>query len=135
MDVVKVQLFASPAPPSAAIGYAGSVSLAYENQGAGLVFTSQVEAVRRSIKGIRRFTATNGGAMLAKLKANHSYEDQKAGDIVKGLAGQLRVGTGSVAVSSSLLRRGGLRRGGDTLTTLQNILRWKTISWFSNATD
>jgi phage protein D len=93
-DVVEVYLSADEQAP--AVGDTGSVSLGYEDDSMELVFTGEVESVLRSVEGETHVTATNGGAALSKLRLNRSYEQRKAGDIVRDLAGGTNVGTDAV---------------------------------------
>ncbi|HEY5865034.1 MAG TPA: hypothetical protein VI542_05705 [Candidatus Tectomicrobia bacterium] len=96
VDAVEIMLSPGAAAPQVAIGDTGSVSLGYTDSAAALVFTGQVDSVRYSVHGTRRITATNGGAPLARLRLNQSYEQQKAGDIVRDLASQASVETDTV---------------------------------------
>ncbi|GAK58617.1 hypothetical protein U27_05591 [Candidatus Vecturithrix granuli] len=96
VDVVEIQLSALDQAPVVAVDDAGSVSLGYEDSSPNLVFTGQVETVHYTIDGTTRISATNGGASLAKLRVNQSYEQQKAGDIVNDLVGRVGVGTETI---------------------------------------
>ncbi len=96
VDRVEARLAAVQQAPVPAIGDAGSVSLGYSDAAAETVFTGQVEAVGRSIHGATHVVASNGGALLSRLRINQSYEQQKAGDIVQDLAGRAGVSAGSV---------------------------------------
>ena len=96
VDAVEIMLSTGAAAPQVAIGDTGSVSLGYTDSAAALVFTGQVDSVRYSVHGTRRITATNGGVPLARLRLNQSYEQQKAGDIVRDLASQASVETDTV---------------------------------------
>jgi phage protein D len=96
VDAVEVYLDGSDQAPTVAVGDTGSVSLGYEDDSTETIFTGQVEGVRFSVDGATSVTATNGGAALSVLRINQSYEQQKAGDIVKDLAGRAGVGTDTV---------------------------------------
>lgn len=96
VDVVEVSLDGGDQAPAAAVGDTGSVSFGYEDDTTKSVFTGQVEGVRYSVDGDTAVTATNGGAALSALRINQSYEQQKAGDIAKDLAGKAGVGTDTV---------------------------------------
>lgn len=96
VDAVEVYLDGSAQAPIVAVGDTGSVSLGYEDGSTELAFSGRVEDVRYSVRGATRITATNGGASLSKLRVNQSYEQQKAGDIVKDLAGKASVSTDTV---------------------------------------
>ena len=52
--------------------------------------------MHRSLSGATRVGAANGGATLAALRVNHSYEKRKAGEIVRDLAGEVGIDTGSI---------------------------------------
>lgn len=93
---VRVVLASGTRAPAVAVGDAGTVSLAGEGGASALVFTGQVESVRRSLDGTVRIVATDGGAQLARLRLDQSYEQQNAGDIVRDLAGRLGILTDAV---------------------------------------
>jgi hypothetical protein len=95
-DVVTLFVADGASAPGVIPGDSGTVELGYEDDATELVFTGQVEEVRRSVQGTIRVTATDGGASLSRLRANQSYEQQTAGDIVKDLAGRARVDTATV---------------------------------------
>jgi phage protein D len=96
VDAVTVHLSAGGQAPTVAIGDTGSVSFGYEDGSTEPAFSGQVEGVLFSVDGATSVTATNGGAALSALRINQSYEQQKAGDIVKDLAGGAGVGTDTV---------------------------------------
>jgi len=91
VDVVEIQLAPSAQAPAVAVGDAGTVKFGYADGSNDLVFSGQVESVRRSLVGTTRITATNGGAKLSTLRVAQSYEQQSAGDVVRDLAGQADV--------------------------------------------
>lgn len=91
IDVLEIYLSADSEAPTVAVADTGSVSLGYEDDANEPVFTGQVEQIRYSLAGMTRLTATNGGATLAKLRLNQSYEQQKAGDIVRDLSGRVNI--------------------------------------------
>lgn len=80
----------------AAPGASGSVKLGYDDEGAKTVFTGAVQSVRRRIAGVRRVTAVSKANAAARLRVNQSYEKQKAGDVVKDLAGRVGLGVETV---------------------------------------
>ena len=80
----------------AALGDTGSLKLGYGDGGTESVFAGEVYAVHRSLSGATRVAAANGGAALASLRLNRSYEKRKAGEIVRDLASELGVQTGSI---------------------------------------
>jgi len=96
VDMAELLLSADDQAPSVAIGDTGTVSLGYEDSSTDLVFTGQVESLRRSAHGTLRLAAGNGGAPLSRLRLNQSYEQQAAGDVVGELAGRAGVGTDTV---------------------------------------
>jgi phage protein D len=79
-----------------ALGDTGSISLGYGDGSNESVFAGAVHAVHRSLSGSTRVGAANGGAALAALRLNRSYEKRKAGEIVRDLAGEAGVDTGSI---------------------------------------
>jgi hypothetical protein len=95
VDAVEVVL-AERAGVTPAVGDTGSVALGYDDDGTEPVFAGSVLAVRRSVTGATRVTAVNGGAALARLRLDRSYEQGSAGKIVSDLAGAAGADTGSV---------------------------------------
>lgn len=95
VDAAEVVL-AAGAKLDVSLGDAGSVSLGYGDGGTEQVFAGEVSAVHRSISGSTRVTATNGGSKLAALRLNRGYEQRTAGDVVRDLAQEAGVDTGSV---------------------------------------
>lgn len=95
-DAVEVYLDGSDQAPAVAVGDTGSVSFGYEDGSVEPSFSGQVEGVRYSVEGATSVTATNGGASLSKFRINQSYEQQKAGDIIKDLAAKAGVDTDTV---------------------------------------
>ncbi|MBI3953338.1 MAG: hypothetical protein HY330_02380 [Chloroflexi bacterium] len=100
VDVVVIVAAADQAP-SLALGDSGSVAVGYEDSSAELVFTGRITAVRRKLHGVVRLEATNGGALLAGLRIDQSYEQRKAGEIVADLAQRAGVTTGVVEDGAS----------------------------------
>jgi len=96
VDAVEIWLTADPQAPTVALDDEGTVSLGYQDDSPVLTFTGKIAGVRRGIGGLTRLTATSGGAALARLRVNQSYEDQTAGDVVSDLAGQAEVAAGTV---------------------------------------
>jgi len=96
VDVAEVVYAAGPDAPKVSVGDEGTIKLGYDDDSNELVFTGKVESVRREIGGVVRVTVTNGAAALARLRVNAAYDGQTAGDVVKDLAGQASVDTGSV---------------------------------------
>lgn len=80
----------------AAVGDDVLVSLGYADSSAEAVFTGSVSGIAHTLAGPSRVTATDGGAALARLRLNQSFESQTAGDIVRDLAGRAEVSTGTV---------------------------------------
>jgi hypothetical protein len=75
---------------------AGSVALGFGDSGADAVFAGTVGAIHRSLSGETRIVAVNGGAALAALRLNRSYEKRTVGDIVRDLASEAGVDAGSI---------------------------------------
>ena len=98
----EIVLGARPDAPAPVVGDAGDVALGYADAGAETVFTGAVGAVERTLAGTTRVVATDGGAALAALRVNQSYEQQAAGDVVSDLAGRAGVSTGAVDQGSDL---------------------------------
>jgi phage protein D len=100
VDAVELCLAAreggATAAPELALGDAGSVSMGYEDAGVRPVFAGAVQAIKRSIDGTRRVTATGGAAILARLRVSQSYERQSAGDVVRDLARRAGVSAGTI---------------------------------------
>ena len=96
VDAVEIWLTADPQAPTVALDDAGTASLGYADDSPVLTFTGKVAGVRRGLGGLTRITATSGGAALARLRVNQSYEDQTAGDVVRDLAGRAEVTTATV---------------------------------------
>jgi hypothetical protein len=92
VDAVELVVAAAAGAPSASVGDACDVAFGYDGSTA-TVFTGEVRTLRRSVYGRTRITATNGGALLAALRLNQSYEKQTAGDVVRDLAGQAGANT------------------------------------------
>jgi phage protein D len=90
-DAVTMRLAGGASVPGVALEASGTVELGYEDGSTETVFTGQVEEVRHSVQGTTWITAVNGGALLSRTRVNQSYEQQKAGDIVKDLAGRAGV--------------------------------------------
>jgi len=95
-DAVTMRLAGGASVPGVALEDSGTVELGYEDGSTETVFTGQVEEVRHSVQGTTWITAVNGGALLSRTRVNQSYEQQKAGDIVKDLAGRAGVETDTV---------------------------------------
>ncbi len=96
VDHVEVVLSRDAQAPSVSVGDSGSISLGYEDDAAVLVFTGKIDSVRHDTEGTVRITATNGGAILARLRVNQSYVQQKAADIVSDLVGQTDANTATL---------------------------------------
>jgi len=102
VDAVEVIAAAGNGGPAAAVGDAGTVALGYDDASAEQVFAGEVESVGRSIHGTIRITAVNGGAALARLRLNRSYEQQAAGDVISDLAGEAGVATATIEAGVDL---------------------------------
>jgi hypothetical protein len=89
-------LVASAYGPAAAPKNAGSISAGYDDSSKDPIFTGSIEAVRYSVDGLTRITAGNGGAALARLRLNQSFEQTTAADIVNDLAQKASVDTDTI---------------------------------------
>jgi phage protein D len=89
-------VLAAGAGVEVALGDAGSVALGFGDSGPDAVFAGAVGAVHRSLSGETRIAAVDGGAALAALRMNRSYEKRTAGDIVRDLAGEAGADAGSI---------------------------------------
>ncbi len=96
VNVAEIILAAGGQSPAVAVGDTGTINLGYDDSGAQLVFTGAVQSVRYSLDGQVRVTAVDGSGSLAWLRINQSYEKQKAGDIVRDLAGRASVSVGNL---------------------------------------
>jgi phage protein D len=101
VDVAELYVARTAGAPSAALGDSGSIGLGYADSGNEVVFTGQVVAVQHRAQGPTRVVLANGGAALAALRVNQSYEQQTAGDIVGDLAGRVGATTGTVDSGAS----------------------------------
>ena len=95
-DAATLHLAGAAPAPDVAVGDSGAVELGYGDDATETVFSGQVEEVRRSVQGETSVTAVNGAAQLSRLRVNQSYEQQKAGDIVRDLAGRAGADTDTV---------------------------------------
>lgn len=102
VDVVEVIAAAGNGGPVAAVGDAGTVALGYDDASAEQVFAGEIESVGHSIHGTLRLTAVNGGAALARLRLNRSYEQQATGDVISDLAGEAGVTTATIEAGVDL---------------------------------
>jgi hypothetical protein len=96
VDVATLQVATGTIAPAVATADTGSIALGYEDSDEIPVFRGQVLTVRHALSGPRKVTAVNGAGKLAALRLNQSYEKQKAGDIVKDLAGRGQVSTQTI---------------------------------------
>jgi phage protein D len=95
VDAAEVVLSAGAAV-AVALADTGSVALGFGDGGTDAVFTGTVAAIRRGLGGETRVAAVNGGAALAALRLNRSYEKRSVGDIVRDIAGEAGVDTASI---------------------------------------
>lgn len=96
VDVADVSLSADTQAPPVAVGDEGSISLGYEDVPPVTVFSGAVQSIRRDLRGTTRFSVTNGGATLARLRVMQSYEQQSAGEIIDDVVGRAGVGVDSI---------------------------------------
>jgi phage protein D len=102
VGAAEIVLGAGEGAPEPAVGDSGSVALGYADASTETVFTGTVGSVERTLAGATRIVATDGGAALAALRVDQSYEQQAAGDIVSDLAGRAGVSAGAVDQGSDL---------------------------------
>ena len=95
-DAATLYLAEEASAPDVAVEDSGNIELGYDDDTTETVFAGQVDEVRRSVQGKTRVAAVNGGALLSRTRVNQSYEQQKAGDIVRDLAGRAGVDTDTV---------------------------------------
>jgi phage protein D len=95
-DAVTLNLADLASAPDVMVEDSGAVELGYEEDTTQAVFTGRVEELRSSVRGKTWVTAVNGGALLSRTRVNQSYEQQRAGDIVRDLAGRAGVDTETV---------------------------------------
>jgi phage protein D len=96
VDDLELVIAADGQAPPVATGDSGSLSVGFEDEGAQLVFTGAVEALVRGLNGRMRIRVANGGATLAALRINQSYEQRSAGEVVQDLAQQAGLQTDAV---------------------------------------
>jgi hypothetical protein len=100
-DVVEL-VYASARGPDVKIGDEATVSLGYADAGTPAVFKGKVRASRVDAHGARRLALINASATLSALRLSTSFEGQSAGDIVRGVAGEVEVPTGRVEAGPAL---------------------------------
>ncbi len=96
VDCATLHVATGTIAPPVATSDTGAIALGYEDSSEEPAFRGQVLTVRHSLSGPRKVTAVNGAGKLAALRVNQSYEKQKAGDIVKDLAGRAQVNVETV---------------------------------------
>lgn len=95
VDTAELALAVTPQSPPVALADNGSLSLGYSDDAAKTVFTGVVAELRHGL-GVQQVRLTNGGAALARLRLNQSFEQQSAGAIVSALADLAAVATDTV---------------------------------------
>jgi hypothetical protein len=102
--VDRAELYVSPNAdaPTAALGDAVSIAFGYADGNTAQVFSGQVIGMESHASGPTRIILANGGATLAALRVNQSYEQQSAGDIVRDLASRASITPGTVDTGPSL---------------------------------
>ena len=93
VDIARLDIAADDQAPTVALDDNGSISLGYSDSSTDLVLTATVNALDYSLRGSTRVGAGNGGALLARMRVNQSYEQQSAGAIVSDLASSAAVDT------------------------------------------
>jgi hypothetical protein len=102
VDSAEIRLAAVEGAPDVSVGDAGTVALGYSDADPQVVFTGEIASVERDVEGATRLVATNGGAALAALRFESSYEQQSAGDVVRDAASRASVDTGTIADGATL---------------------------------
>ena len=95
VDTAEITLAVTPQSPAVALADSGSLALGYSDDTAQTVFTGLVAEMRQGL-GVQQVRLTNGGAVLARLRINQSFEQQTAGDIASALAELAAVATDRV---------------------------------------
>ncbi|MBI5015286.1 MAG: hypothetical protein HZB55_07310 [Deltaproteobacteria bacterium] len=96
VNAAEVELAPGGRAPAVALGDEGSVALGFGDQGPATVFTGQVWSLSRGLGRTLRFTATDAGGKLARLRVNQAFEAMSAGDVVQQLASSAGVTPGQV---------------------------------------
>jgi hypothetical protein len=96
VDVAHVTLAADTQSPAVTVGDEGTVAMGYEDTPPSPVFTGAVHSVRRSLEGATRFSVTNGGVTLSRLRLMQSYERQSAGAIINDVVARASVPTDTI---------------------------------------
>lgn len=99
VDTAEITLAVTPQAPTVALADSGSLALGYSDDTAQTVFTGVVAEIRHGL-GVQQVRLTNGGAALARLRINQSFEQQTAGDIASALADLAAVATDTVAAGA-----------------------------------
>jgi hypothetical protein len=102
VDTADIRLASVEGAPDVSVGDAGTVALGYSGADPQVVFTGEIASVERDVEGTIRLVATNGGAALAALRIESSYEQQSAGDIVRDAASRASVDTDSITDGATL---------------------------------
>lgn len=100
IDVLRVRLPAAAAP-SAAVGDAAELTLSNDEDEDVLVFTGEVDSVRRGFSDIL-ITALDAGGVLSRYRPAATYEQITAGTLVRNLCGDVGVEVEAVEDGSSL---------------------------------
>ncbi len=95
VDTAEITLAVTPQSPTVALADNGSLLLGYSDDTTETVFTGIVAEIRHGL-GVQHVRLTNGGAALARLRVNQSFEQQSAGDIASALADLAAVATDTV---------------------------------------
>lgn len=102
VDTLEIVLSGDSQAPSVTVGDDLTISLGYEDAGPVQVFAGSIDRIRHRIDGTVVVGISNGGADLARLRLNQSYEQQKAGQIVRDLAGRVGIDGGTVEDGTEL---------------------------------
>jgi hypothetical protein len=83
--------------PAVAVGDEGSIGFSYADAESATVFTGRVRTVAADGSGVVRLVATDAAGVLAARRVETSFENQSAGDVIRALAGDAAVSTGTIA--------------------------------------
>lgn len=96
VDYVQINLIDCETTPKLALDDSITIALGYDGATPDDIFTGNVARLQRSVAGVLRVVAIGNLAKLAWNVTNASYEKQKAGDIVRALAGEAGIANGKI---------------------------------------
>jgi phage protein D len=96
VDVALIVIAPGADAPAVELDDGGTIDLGYTHSRTEPVFAGKVIAISNRLDGSVRVEAGDGGAALAALRLNQSYEQQNAGDIVRDLASRAGADTDTI---------------------------------------